>query len=238
MRGLPAAKRHARRPRRDPRAPLPARRSHQVRRLHRRLAASSSRAAASRGTAEFIVFCGVHFMAESADILRAPHQKVLLPDLAAGCSMADMAAPDQLEMCWRELGEMGVRTDAIENGRAGVVPVTYINSTAAMKAFVGKHGGIVCTSTNAAGGDDVGVGARREAADASRPAPWPQHRLQDGRAARPDGRVGSGRGLGRAHAGAGRGREADPVEGASAPSTRASPSRRSTRSASSTRTGR
>src|SRR3954468_3128130 len=109
-----------------------------------------SRAAASRGKAEFIVFCGVHFMAESADILRAPHQKVVLPDLAAGCSMADMAAPDQLDICWRELAEMGVRTDAIENGRAGVIPVTYINSSAAIKAFVGAHGGIVCTSTNAA----------------------------------------------------------------------------------------
>jgi quinolinate synthase len=109
-----------------------------------------SRAAAGKTTAEFIIFCGVHFMAESADILRAPHQKVLLPDLAAGCSMADMAAPDQLEMCWRELGEMGVRTDAIENGRAGLVPVTYINSSASIKAFVGEHGGIVCTSTNAA----------------------------------------------------------------------------------------
>jgi quinolinate synthase len=109
-----------------------------------------SRAAASRGKAEFIVFCGVHFMAESADILRAPHQKVLLPDLAAGCSMADMAAPDQLEVCWRELGEMGVRTDAVEDGRAGVIPVTYINSTAGVKSFVGTHGGIVCTSTNAA----------------------------------------------------------------------------------------
>ena len=109
-----------------------------------------ARAAASRGKAEFIVFCGVHFMAESADILRAPHQKVLLPDLAAGCSMADMAAPDQLDMCWRELAEMGVRTDAIENGRSGLIPVTYINSSAAIKAFVGAHGGIVCTSTNAA----------------------------------------------------------------------------------------
>ena len=108
-----------------------------------------ARAAASRGAAEFIVFCGVHFMAESADILRAPHQKVVLPDLAAGCSMADMAAPDQLEMCWRELGEMGVRTDAVEDGRAGLVPVTYINSSAAIKAFCGEHGGIVCTSTNA-----------------------------------------------------------------------------------------
>jgi quinolinate synthase len=89
-------------------------------------------------------------MAESADILRAPHQKVVLPDLAAGCSMADMAAPDQLEICWRELEQLGVRTDGIENGRRGVIPVTYINSSAAIKAFVGDHGGIVCTSTNAA----------------------------------------------------------------------------------------
>src|SRR5687768_15557267 len=109
-----------------------------------------SHAAASRGAAEYIVFCGVHFMAESADILCAPHQKVVLPDLAAGCSMADMAAPDQLEICWRELEEMGVRTDAVEDGRAGLIPVTYINSSAAIKAFVGAHGGIVCTSTNAA----------------------------------------------------------------------------------------
>src|SRR3954464_12230690 len=70
-----------------------------------------ARAAASRGKAEFIVFCGVHFMAESADILRGPHQKVVLPDLAAGCSMADMADGEQLEMCWRELAEMGVRND-------------------------------------------------------------------------------------------------------------------------------
>ncbi len=109
-----------------------------------------ARAAATKHEAEFIVFCGVHFMAESADILRAPHQKVVLPDLAAGCSMADMAAPDQLEMTWKELEGMGVRTDGIENGRAGVIPVTYINSSAAIKAFVGAHGGIVCTSTNAA----------------------------------------------------------------------------------------
>ena len=109
-----------------------------------------SRAAATKTIAEYIVFCGVHFMAESADILRAPHQKVTLPDLAAGCSMADMAAPDQLEIAWRELEEMGIRTDGIHNGRAGIVPVTYINSSAAIKAFVGAHGGIVCTSTNAA----------------------------------------------------------------------------------------
>jgi len=108
-----------------------------------------ARAAATRHAADFIVFCGVHFMAESADILRAPHQQVVLPDLAAGCSMADMAAPDQLEICWRELEQMGVRTDTVENGKAGVIPVTYINSSAAIKAFVGEHGGIVCTSTNA-----------------------------------------------------------------------------------------
>jgi quinolinate synthase len=100
-----------------------------------------ARAAASRGAAEFIVFCGVHFMAESADILRGPHQKVILPDLAAGCSMADMAEGDQLEIAWRELTSMGADR---------IVPVTYINSSAAIKAFCGEHGGIVCTSTNAA----------------------------------------------------------------------------------------
>jgi quinolinate synthase len=91
--------------------------------------------------AEFIVFCGVHFMAESADVLSLPHQKVILPDLAAGCSMADMAAIDQLETCWEEMSVMGI-TD--------VVPLTYINSSAAIKAFVGERGGIVCTSSNAA----------------------------------------------------------------------------------------
>jgi len=100
-----------------------------------------ARAAASRGAAEFIVFCGVHFMAESADILRGPQQKVILPDLAAGCSMADMAEGDQLEIAWRELASMGADR---------IVPVTYINSSAAIKAFCGEHDGIVCTSTNAA----------------------------------------------------------------------------------------
>ena len=100
-----------------------------------------AKAAAERSTAEFIVFCGVHFMAESADVLSAPHQKVILPDLAAGCSMADMAAADELETCWRELEELGV-TD--------VVPVTYMNSAAGIKAFCGREGGVVCTSSNAA----------------------------------------------------------------------------------------
>ena len=88
-----------------------------------------SRAAASRGKADYIVFCGVHFMAESADILRAPHQKVVLPDLAAGCSMADMAAPDQLDMCWRELDQMGIRTDEVVDGRRGVVEGSLATNT-------------------------------------------------------------------------------------------------------------
>jgi quinolinate synthase len=94
------------------------------------------------------VFCGVHFMAESADVLAAPHQQVILPDLAAGCSMADMVAPDQLGNCWEELTQMGVTVG--RHGGAGVVPVTYINSAASIKAFVGERGGTVCTSSNAA----------------------------------------------------------------------------------------
>jgi quinolinate synthase len=91
--------------------------------------------------ADYIVFCGVHFMAESADVLSAPHQQVILPDLAAGCSMADMADPDQLELCWSDLQQMGITS---------VVPVTYINSAASIKSFVGARGGVVCTSSNAA----------------------------------------------------------------------------------------
>jgi quinolinate synthase len=100
-----------------------------------------SQYAAQQQSADAVVFCGVHFMAESADILRAPHQRVILPDLAAGCSMADMAAIDQLEICWEEMARLGARR---------VTPVTYINSSAAIKAFCGEHGGVVCTSSNAA----------------------------------------------------------------------------------------
>jgi quinolinate synthase len=99
-----------------------------------------SQLAASRAEAEFIVFCGVHFMAESADILSAEHQKVILPDLNAGCSMADMAAIEEVEVAWQELARAT---------SARLVPVTYINSTAAIKAFVGRNGGAVCTSSNA-----------------------------------------------------------------------------------------
>ncbi len=100
-----------------------------------------AREIAKHPKAEFIVFCGVHFMAESADILALPHQQVILPDLAAGCSMADMAAPDQLAICWNELELLGVASS--------VVPVTYINSAASIKSFVGERGGTVCTSSNA-----------------------------------------------------------------------------------------
>jgi quinolinate synthase len=97
--------------------------------------------AAARPDAPYIVFCGVHFMAESADILTADHQQVVLPDLAAGCSMADMAGIGQVEDAWDDLAEMGVADD--------LIPVTYMNSSAAIKAFTGRHGGTVCTSGNA-----------------------------------------------------------------------------------------
>ena len=100
-----------------------------------------AQAAAAQSSAEYIIFCGVHFMAESADILTGPHQKVILPDLAAGCSMADMATAAQVDQCWKDLEKLGI---------AGkTVPVTYMNSSAAIKSFTGKHGGTICTSSNA-----------------------------------------------------------------------------------------
>jgi quinolinate synthase len=100
-----------------------------------------SRKAADNSSATFVVFCGVHFMAESADILTADHQQVVLPDLNAGCSMADMADLDSVEEAWESL-EGVVDVDRL-------VPITYMNSSAALKAFVGRHGGAVCTSSNA-----------------------------------------------------------------------------------------
>jgi quinolinate synthase len=96
---------------------------------------------AAEADGRYIVFCGVHFMAESADILRREHQAVILPDLAAGCSMADMADIGQVEACWSELSSFG---------DLQIIPVTYMNSTAAIKSFTGEHGGAVCTSSNAA----------------------------------------------------------------------------------------
>jgi len=96
---------------------------------------------AAEASGRYIVFCGVHFMAESADILRREHQAVILPDLNAGCSMADMADIGQVEVCWSELSSLG---------DLKILPVTYMNSTAAIKSFTGEHGGAVCTSSNAA----------------------------------------------------------------------------------------
>ncbi|MER6945551.1 quinolinate synthase NadA [Nonomuraea sp. NPDC000554] len=97
--------------------------------------------AAARPEAEFVVFCGVHFMAESADILTSDRQRVILPDMAAGCSMADMATFDQVEECWEALEDAGLADQ--------VIPVTYMNSSADIKAFCGRNGGAVCTSSNA-----------------------------------------------------------------------------------------
>lgn len=106
-------------------------------------------AALTRPEAEAIIFCGVHFMAETADILSRPEQAVILPNLAAGCSMADMADIDSVTECWEQLEELfGTEPDA--DGRVPVIPVTYMNSSAALKGFCGEHGGIVCTSSNAA----------------------------------------------------------------------------------------
>ena len=100
-----------------------------------------SEQAAAHPEAEYIVFCGVHFMAESADILTAEHQKVILPDMAAGCSMADMAQIDQVREAWSIFEAAGIAS--------AVVPITYMNSSADIKSFVGRHGGTVCTSSNA-----------------------------------------------------------------------------------------
>ena len=102
---------------------------------------------ASQAEGRYIVFCGVHFMAESADILRREHQMVILPDLNAGCSMADMADIGQVEACWSEISSLG---------NLEVIPVTYMNSTAAIKAFCGERGGVVCTSSNAGAAFDWG----------------------------------------------------------------------------------
>ncbi len=100
-----------------------------------------AQAAAAQSSAEYIIFCGVHFMAECADILTGPHQKVILPDQAAGCSMADMATASQVQQCWSDLEKLGIASQT--------VPVTYMNSSAAIKSFTGEHGGTICTSSNA-----------------------------------------------------------------------------------------
>ena len=100
-----------------------------------------AQAAANNSSAEYVIFCGVHFMAESADILTSDFQKVILPDLAAGCSMADMASAAQVNQCWDQLTKLNIA--------AQTIPITYMNSSAAIKSFTGKNGGAVCTSSNA-----------------------------------------------------------------------------------------
>ena len=100
-----------------------------------------AQAAQQQEKAEFVIFCGVHFMAESADILTSEKQQVILPDLAAGCSMADMATASQVDACWKTLSDLGIASQTI--------PVTYMNSSAAIKSFTGENGGTICTSSNA-----------------------------------------------------------------------------------------
>jgi quinolinate synthase len=138
-----------------------------------------SRLAADRHDADYVVFCGVHFMAESADILTGPHQKVILPDLNAGCSMADMADIEAVEEAWDDLAAV---TD-VER----IVPITYMNSSAALKAFVGRHGGAVCTSSNAQavlswalspdGGGDGEAGGEADGARADKVLFFPDQHL-------------------------------------------------------------
>ena len=100
-----------------------------------------AQAAADNSAAEYVIFCGVHFMAESADILTTDFQKVILPDLSAGCSMADMATAAQVNNCWEQLSKLNIA--------AKTIPITYMNSSAAIKSFTGRNGGAVCTSSNA-----------------------------------------------------------------------------------------
>jgi quinolinate synthase len=106
---------------------------------------------AAETEAKYLIFCGVHFMAESADVLAKPWQQVILPDLNAGCSMADMAEIGQVEDCWDSLVRQGLGTRAEGLEKLGIIPLTYMNSAADIKAFVGERGGLVCTSSNARG---------------------------------------------------------------------------------------
>ena len=154
-----------------------------------------SQMAADSSDCRAIAFCGVHFMAETADILANRPEKlaerggervtVVLPDMAAGCSMADMAAIDQVEAAWEELGEVIDTAD--------ITPVTYINSAASLKAFCGRHGGIVCTSSNAAAVLDWAFERTKPRAVLSRSAPGPQHGQGDGHSARRNAGLGSAR---------------------------------------------
>ncbi|HKW18422.1 MAG TPA: quinolinate synthase NadA [Terriglobales bacterium] len=123
---------------------------------------------AAQAGGKYIVFCGVHFMAESADVLSRPGQVTVLPDLNAGCSMADMAEITQVEDCWESLVRAGITNDVGD----GITPITYMNSTAAIKAFCGERGGMVCTSSNAAGAFNWGMSKAT-----TRPGAAAQHKI-------------------------------------------------------------
>ena len=144
-----------------------------------------SKLAAESTACRSIVFCGVHFMAETADILSRDEVEVYLPDLAAGCSMADMADLDSVEAAWRDLAEV-IDVDDL-------MPVTYVNSSADLKAFCGRHGGIVCTSSNARAVLDWAFARRQRVLLLSRPAPRAEHRPADGDRSRGDDGLGSPR---------------------------------------------
>ena len=131
-----------------------------------------SKLAAERSERPYVVFCGVHFMAETADILSRSHQTVILPDMAAGCSMADMAAIEQVDQCWETLGRMVPVEET-------VMPAVYVNSAAVLKAFCGEHGGITCTRRMPKlSSSGAGPAARRFSFP--RRTPRPQYRQQDG----------------------------------------------------------
>ena len=155
-----------------------------------------SQLAAGSQTCRAIVFCGVHFMAETADVLSRDEVEVYLPDLAAGCSMADMADLESVEAAWQDLAEIIDTND--------ITPVTYINSSAELKAFCGRHGGIVCTSSNARAVLDWSFSQAQARPVFSRPAPGPEHGPRHGYPPRPDGRLGPARTPGRKHRGSDR----------------------------------
>ena len=164
---------------------------------------------AAMADGKYIVFCGVHFMAESADILSRPGQVTVLPDLNAGCSMADMAEITQVENCWEQLIAAGLTDDAGE----GITPITYMNSTAAIKAFCGERRGVVCTSSNASGAFKWGFAKTPKIFISPRPASRPQYRLCHGNPAQRHGGVGSVHDQWRRHARALARSKSDSMEG-------------------------
>ncbi len=173
--------RHAGNRRRSTGASLPARRGDPICRLHRRQLQASK--VASQTDAKYMLFCGVHFMAETADVLAKPWQQVILPDLNAGCSMADMAEIGQVENCWDSLKRAGLTGD--------LVPLTYMNSAAAIKAFCGEQGGLVCTSSNARGAFEWAFARASKILFPSRSTPRAEHSLRHGNSSERDGGLGS-----------------------------------------------